>query len=161
EFSEEGEYLYQFGSSGSEDGKFKFQAPIGIAIDTKGDLWVADSKNHRIQELTPAALAPENAIAPSISGEPFIGETLSARPGRWSGLPPLTYSYQWQRCDASGEGCIGIAEATEATYTLTETDSGATIKVVVTASNREGAGSSTSEATPEISVGTAPSNTIQ
>jgi tripartite motif-containing protein 71 len=161
EFSEGGEYLYQFGSSGAEAGKFKFQAPIGIAVDASGDLWVADSKNNRIQELTPPALAPTNDVAPSVFGEPYVGETLSALPGRWSGLPPLIYTYQWQQCGAGGGGCIDIAEATNATYALTEADSGTTIKVVITASNREGSNISTSEATPGISVGTAPTSTLQ
>jgi streptogramin lyase len=37
-----------FGSSGSGNGQLKH--PAGIAIDTKGDVWIADMENNRIQE---------------------------------------------------------------------------------------------------------------
>ena len=46
--------------------------------------------------------APSNTAAPSISGTPAVGETLTADPGTWSGVPTPTFSYQWQRCAAIG-----------------------------------------------------------
>ena len=47
-FNEKGEYLSQFGTKGSGNGQFSL--PFDIAIDSKGNLWVADTGNNRIQE---------------------------------------------------------------------------------------------------------------
>jgi tripartite motif-containing protein 71 len=47
EFNSKGEYLSQFGSKGSGNGQF--YSPLGIAIDSTGNLWVADN-NYRFQE---------------------------------------------------------------------------------------------------------------
>ena len=35
---------------------------------------------------------------PVISGRPVIGQTLRVSNGGWTGTPPITFSYQWQRC---------------------------------------------------------------
>ena len=48
-FSSQGKYLTQFGRKGSNPGEFK--SPLGLSIDSRGFLYVADSKNHRIQIL--------------------------------------------------------------------------------------------------------------
>lgn len=47
-FTASGEYLTGFGGEGTESGKF--YAPHGLVIDRKGDLFVVDSFNHRIQK---------------------------------------------------------------------------------------------------------------
>ena len=46
-FSSQGKYLTQFGRKGSGPGEFK--SPLGFTIDSEGFLYIADSKNHRIQ----------------------------------------------------------------------------------------------------------------
>jgi streptogramin lyase len=43
-------YKSKFGEAGTETGKFK--GPFGMAIDSKGDLWVADEGNNRIEEFS-------------------------------------------------------------------------------------------------------------
>ncbi|MGA9875624.1 MAG: hypothetical protein WBQ21_07435 [Solirubrobacteraceae bacterium] len=48
EFSSEGAFIREFGSEGKEDGEFR--EPDGIAVDSKGDVWVADTGNNRVQE---------------------------------------------------------------------------------------------------------------
>ena len=48
EFTAEGVFMKQFGSEGTENGKFK--TPKGIAVDSKGDVWVSDTGNDRVQE---------------------------------------------------------------------------------------------------------------
>jgi RHS repeat-associated protein len=83
---------------------------------------------------------PTNAEAPTIIGVPTAGHTLSAVHGNWS-TPhePLSYVYQWRRCDAAGESCSDIAGATAATYTAGSEDTGGhTLRVVVTATDALG-----------------------
>lgn len=44
-------FAMKFGSEGSSNGQFK--RPKGIAVDANGDVWVADTKNNRVQEFSP------------------------------------------------------------------------------------------------------------
>src|SRR5919106_5605321 len=62
--------------------------------------------------------APVNEAEPSISGTAANGQTLTASPGSWSGSPPITFSYQWRRCDDEGADCNDIGGATGQTYVL-------------------------------------------
>ncbi len=55
-------------------------------------------------EPPPAGTPPVNTSAPSVSGTPRVGETLTASPGGWSGTAPISYAYSWQRCTAGGGG---------------------------------------------------------
>jgi DNA-binding beta-propeller fold protein YncE len=50
-FTAEGKYLTGFGVKG--DGKGQFHRPHGLAIDSKGYLYVVDTRNHRIQKFAP------------------------------------------------------------------------------------------------------------
>ena len=50
EFSSTGEYITKVGTSGSGNGQFYH--PTGIAADSNGDIWVADTRNNRVQELS-------------------------------------------------------------------------------------------------------------
>ena len=45
-------YLTQWGAFGTGNGEFHF--PAGVATDAAGDVYVADSQNHRIQKFTSA-----------------------------------------------------------------------------------------------------------
>lgn len=63
------------------------------------------------------ATVPVNTVAPSISGPPEVGETLTANPGTWTGTAPITYTYQWQFDD--GSGYVDIPGATGSTYVPT------------------------------------------
>ena len=81
--------------------------------------------------------APANMEPPSIGGPVVEGAILSASPGAWSG-EPVSLEYQWQDCNASGEECVNVSEATSPTYNLAESDVGTTMRVSVTASNRAG-----------------------
>jgi len=87
---------------------------------------------------------------PSIGGSPSEGGTLTASPGSWSGSSPITFSYQWRRCNARGGNCGDIRGATSQTFTLTATDVGHTIRVRVVARNSAGSSTGTSGATPLI-----------
>jgi hypothetical protein len=97
-----------------------------------------------------APTPPGNSSAPTISGTPTAGHTLSAGNGTWSGTQPLAYAYTWKRCDSGGGSCTAISAATSSTYTLTSNDVGSTIRVAVTASNSAGSATATSDATPAV-----------
>jgi chitodextrinase len=90
---------------------------------------------------------PANSSPPTITGTPTQGETLTADPGTWSGTTPITYAYQWRRCDPSGGSCSDIPEATGNTYVLTGEDVDNTIRVAVTAANVVASSSAESDAT--------------
>ncbi len=101
---------------------------------------------------------PVNEGAPGIAGEAREGQTLIAGVGRWSGGTPLSFAFQWVRCDASGSVCAGIPDATGGAYNPVAVDIGSALRVVVTASNAAGTASATAGATAPIAP-LAPANT--
>jgi uncharacterized protein YukE len=105
------------------------------------------------------ALLPVNTALPSISGLLQDGQLLSAVAGSWTGSPPISYGYQWQLCNASGEACKDIGEALEATLKLSPSLVGSTLRVVVTATNAAGSVSATSAASSIVGA-LLPSNTL-
>ena len=100
---------------------------------------------------------PSNSSPPTISGSLVDGQTLTASPGSWTGIPAPTFTYQWQRCDNSGANCNPILGASSSTYTLVTADVGSTIVVAVTGSNSSGtAGPVSSNATAVVQPATSP-----
>jgi phosphatidylinositol-3-phosphatase len=98
----------------------------------------------------PSPTPPQNTAPPTISGTAQQGQTLTASPGTWSGTTPITYAYQWRRCDNGGNACADVAGATAQSYTLVAADVGATMRVVVTAANSAGSGTATSAQTAVV-----------
>ena len=93
---------------------------------------------------------PVDTALPTVSGAAKQGKVLSAKAGSWSGLEPVTFAYQWLRCNGVGGECVGIGSATGAKYTLTNEDVGKTVRVAVSAASSAGAGSATSAQTVPI-----------
>ena len=89
-------------------------------------------------------VAPQNTRAPSVSGSPAVGATLTADPGTWTGAP--TFAYIWLQCDAAGAGCTDTT-ARGRTYGVRSDDLGRTIRVQVRASNPRGNSTATSAQT--------------
>jgi hypothetical protein len=107
--------------------------------------------------------APSSTSVPVVTGQAVQGQTLSTSNGGWSGSPS-GFGYQWEDCNSSGAGCVGISGATGSSYTLAGSDVGSTIRSVVTATNAGGSSSASSAATASVAAagggGPAPVNTV-
>jgi hypothetical protein len=100
--------------------------------------------------------APVNTSPPTISGTATKGQTLVAGTGSWSGTTPISFAFQWRRCDSAGANCTSIAAATNTTYVLQSADVGSRLRVLVTASNADGTASALPDATAVVTAGGAP-----
>lgn len=79
----------------------------------------------------PATVAPVNTVAPTVSGSPVAGATLTCLVGSWTGAP-TGYTFQWR---ANG---VDIPGAISSTYPTNSGDDGKTFTCVVVASNGVG-----------------------
>ncbi|MEA2302195.1 MAG: tripartite motif-containing protein 71 [Solirubrobacteraceae bacterium] len=80
---------------------------------------------------------PVNTTAPSITGTYATGSRLIGHAGTWSGVLPISYTYQWQRCPTGSAGsCVDIPGATVNSYRLTAADTH--VRLAVSATNGDG-----------------------
>lgn len=110
---------------------------VGAATLAVAALIVAVAQGH-------STAKPAGAGPPTADGKAVEGGTLTATEGKWTGTAPLTYTYQWRRCDKDGGSCADIGGATTKEYVLKAVDVGATLRVRTTATNAEGNASQTS-----------------
>jgi hypothetical protein len=90
-----------------------------------------------------ATKLPVNSVLPAISGDLYIGETLTCTSGTWSNTPD-SYAYQWRR---DGNAIIG---ATATTRVLALGDVGAAMSCTVVATNSGVPAVATSAATAAV-----------
>jgi uncharacterized repeat protein (TIGR01451 family) len=103
-----------------------------IAAGTVGDATAVSTPTAVVQSLPPV-----NTTLPAISGVPKEGVTLTASTGTWTSSSPLSYIYDWRRC--TGGTCTSIPGGDQSTYIPVGADVGATLEVLVSATNTGGA----------------------
>ena len=123
-----------------------------IASNSEGSDGAVSGATARIS--TPNPNAPAVTAAPTISGSVSVGSTLTATPGTWSGVAPITFQYQWLSCDGNGNACNNIGGATTTTYQVRNADTGNTLRIHVIGSNSSGSSGANSIQT--VKVGSAP-----
>lgn len=108
-----------------------------------------------------SATAPENISPPTITGTAATGETLTASQGSWTGTQPITFTWQWLRCDVAGGSCSAIGGATAETYDVAPDDVGSTLRAQVTADGEGDPVSAVSAPTAVVFEVTRPANTAE
>ncbi|MGZ4295520.1 MAG: hypothetical protein ACXVVK_00530 [Solirubrobacteraceae bacterium] len=96
---------------------------------------------------------PLNRVGPVISGNTQDGQTLSVTSGTWDGSLPMTFGYQWRRCDGAGLNCgqaLPAPPGPSGTRPLTDADLGHTLVAYVTATNAAGSASTHSHTTTTV-----------
>ena len=131
--------------------------PVGTWVaNGRVDAWGTLAALGVASPSTPAT--PTSTAAPvllagdgtTLSGTPQPGGTLGASAGGWSGSGAISVSYGWRRCDSAGANCVAVGVAAP-TYSVGSSDTGHTLRVVVTATSS--GGSSTVMSAPSALVG--------
>jgi hypothetical protein len=80
---------------------------------------------------------PVNTAQPWPRGTMLVGQVVAAEPGTWTGRSPISFSYQWLRCNTQGGDCVAIG-STSRSYRLTSADLNHKVRFNVTARNSLG-----------------------
>ena len=105
-----------------------------------------DNSGHEAQgTASPLAGVPVDSALPTITGAAAVGQTLTDVHGTWTNSP-ISFTYQWERCDSAGANCAAISGATAQTYVVTSADETHTIRVIETAANGGGSGAGATSA---------------
>jgi alpha-tubulin suppressor-like RCC1 family protein len=139
--------------TGATESSYRLEsADIGdkMRATVKATNAVGSKNSTSSQTATTVGYGPPVAVdLPTLSGGARLGRTLTATTGDWGGIPPIEYTYSWQRC-SSAESCTTISGATASTYTLAAGDVGKHVRVSVTASDSHGSRTSHSVATAPV-----------
>jgi hypothetical protein len=117
-------------------------ADVGHALVVVATATVGGAKQAVLSVATDAVAAPPAlaaTTAPAVTGTPKVGKQLTGATGVWTGSAPITYSFQWYRCDRGGAHCSSVHGATKPTYRLVAADAGRTIGLTVDATDATGA----------------------
>jgi hypothetical protein len=93
---------------------------------------------------------PVNTALPKITGTARVHKKLKASTGTWTGATPISFKYQWKKCNSKAKKCKSISGATKSSFTPGSKYAGKRLKVVVTAKNSEGSTSVTSRSTGTV-----------
>ncbi|HKB94456.1 MAG TPA: hypothetical protein VKC62_09515 [Gaiellaceae bacterium] len=109
---------------------------VGVTATNTSGSGTATSRPTDVVKST--GTAPADTSPPAISGTFKEGNTLTVAPGSWSGSPTPAFTYQWQRCDATGGACADLTGSSATTYGAVAADVGTTLRVKVTGTNSHG-----------------------
>jgi hypothetical protein len=131
-------------------------ALLTFAATVRADDGLDPVRRPGVEEGAPTPM-PFNLAAPTIVGTPQIGVTLSGTPGTWRDAS--SFAYSWWQCDIARHRCTSIPGATASSHTVTASDVGSVLRLLVTAT---GPGGSTDAFSSETSVvpGVAPTNIV-
>ena len=112
-----------------------------------------------------SSAVPAQTSSPTLQGpatQPFVGDKLTVTNGTWSGSP-TKFSYQWDRCDPTGDrqNCVAITGATPQSYTATTADVNHTLHANVFATNADGIGKADTKGSGVVAARGAPKNTTR
>ncbi len=124
---------------------------LRATVTAKNTVGSASIASNLTAAVVAAPSAPANTSRPTVSTpSATVGSTVTGSIGSWAGSQPISYSFNWNRCDSTGNHCQTIANASAQTYTLTLADAGSTIGFVVTGSNAAGSSVAISAPTPVV-----------
>ncbi|HVS84858.1 MAG TPA: glycoside hydrolase family 25 protein [Gaiellaceae bacterium] len=130
------------------------------ATNTAGTATAASGPTVAIAKAgTTPGTRPQSLTPPTVEGTLQAGQELTADVGTWAGSPGV-FSYQWQRCDATGLACVVLPDGGAPQYTVTPADIGSTLQLLVTASSSGGEASAASAATSVVVPAPLPPPTI-
>jgi outer membrane protein OmpA-like peptidoglycan-associated protein len=138
----------------ADDASLSVTANTGAGEET-GEANPTNNAQTDATDLTP--VADVDPTASLVSG----GTASRTSAGTWRG-GNLSYSQNWQRCDADGTGCVDIAGATNTAYTTQADDAGKTLRLRVRATNSAGSTDAYSSAftLPDTAIISAPAARI-
>jgi hypothetical protein len=113
-------------------------ADVGHALAALVTATVSGRTQAALSVASDAVAAPPVLAAttpPAVTGTVKVGQQLAGTTGVWTGTAPITYAFQWYRCDATGAHCSSVHGATKQTYRLAKADTGKTIGLTVTAAD--------------------------
>lgn len=121
---------------GSADVDRRLRARV-TATNADGSTAAQSNATSAVKPAAPSG-PPVNTKDPSISGTTRVGQPLRLSGGEWSGAQPITFAFQWLRCDRAGSNCVAVDGATGATYTLRDADLDRTMRARITTRNSAG-----------------------
>jgi hypothetical protein len=98
----------------------------------------------------PDAGRPQNVEAPTLSGTAAQGQTMRVSVGTWTGQQPITFTFNWFRCDSAGNNCVQQPGFNDDAYVVREGDIGKTIRARVNARNNRGDASRLTAQSPVV-----------
>jgi hypothetical protein len=129
---------------------------LRVVVTAMNSVGLGSAASATTDVISPKPSPPVNTTLPTVSGTAEQGQTLTAAAGSWTGLQPITYGYQWRRCDSSGGACGNVSGALASSYQASSSDVGFTLRVVVTATNAAGSAAAASNATQVVAAPLSP-----
>lgn len=99
--------------------------------------WVASNVLGPVEEIVVAPTPVANTNAPVLAGNSAIGSTITHSGDTWTGTPPITFEYRWQR-QIGGGSWTTISGATSATYQTVSADGGGNVRLQKRGNNAAG-----------------------